>query len=155
MLLLTCDPDNSVIQRQHHLETHSDLTPAAAYDKARKELYRLRHFRETEVRVAREEAQATGAFFGPGPLEIGMRLEDAAYKDWREWAMKEIVALKQAQSAAYTGAVNDGADGGVGVGGLEDGEEAFPEEMQVREVAEAIPGSRRGQEAKGGQAVHP
>ena len=68
---------------------HTDLSLSAAYDQARKELYRYRHAQEVEQRVAREEALASGAFFGQGPLEIGNYLEDKQYEDWRKWAEKE------------------------------------------------------------------
>lgn len=78
-----------------------------------------------------------------------MRLEDAAFEDWRAWAVKETVALRQVQGAAYTG---EEGEGSARVEGLDEGEK---EELQVREVEEAVPGSRRGQEALGGEGVHP
>jgi len=122
------------------------LAPTTAYDAARKEFYRIRHAREVEDRVAREEAQASGSLFGPGPLEIGMKLEDQQYEHWREWAAKEIEAQKQLQGSAYTGTEAEGADSGV----LND-----PEAEDLQEVSDAVPASRAGQEAKGGSAVHP
>lgn len=168
---------HSVIQRQTYLLQNTPLTPPQAYDKARKELYRYRHSREIERRVAREEAEATGAFFGLGPLEVGMQLEDEAYKEWVDWAKKETEALKQlAQGAAggatsVAGAEDPENDAGVRVEALEQdaagaevegrkapdtgGREAAMEELNVREVAGSVPGSRRGQTALGGQAVHP
>ncbi|KAF2480057.1 mitochondrial ribosomal protein S25-domain-containing protein [Neohortaea acidophila] len=138
----------SVIQRQAWLLRNTPLTPAAAYDKARKELYRVRHAQETERRIAKEEAQATGAFFGKGPLEVGMHLENSAFEDWKAWAIKESMALKQMQSAAYTGNEVEEADAGPS-------EQNLQEELQVKEIADAVPGSKRGQEVKGGAAIHP
>jgi small subunit ribosomal protein S23 len=82
---------------------HTNLSQAAAYDTARKELYRHRHSLEVERRVAREEALATGAFFAPGPLERGMKLEDEQYEVWRSWARGEAEVIKQSQDAAYSG----------------------------------------------------
>ncbi|KAK5127541.1 hypothetical protein LTR85_006881 [Meristemomyces frigidus] len=135
----------AVVQRQAYLMSRG-LSNAAAYDAARKEFYRFRHSRETETRVAKEEALATGAFFGPGPLDIGMKLEDQQYEAWKAWAAKEITALKQLQGSAYTG--NENEEGGVGA--LEDSTQE-----DLREVSESIPASRAGLEARGGAAVHP
>ena len=128
------DSCDRVIQRQNWLLFHTPLSPAAAYDKARKELYRVRHFRETEIRVAREEALSTGAFFGAGPLDIGMKLEDLAYEDWRKWAEKEIAALRQLQGSAYTGTeVEDAAAEAI----------EQPEEV-LQEVSEGEPATQAG-----------
>lgn len=135
---------HSVIQRQNYL-LRTGLAPAAAYDQARKELYRYRHFREVEARVAREEALAVSAYFGPGPLEIGMQLEDQAYEQWKTWAAKEIAAQKQLQGSAYTGTEAEEP-------GLEVQE---PEQAELQEVAENVPGSRAGQTAAGGAAIRP
>lgn len=134
-----------MIQRQHWLLRHTALSTAAAYDKARKELYRVRHAQEIERRVAREEALNTGAFFGLGPLEIGMKLEDRAYENWRTWAEKEIVALKQLQGSAYTGTENE--DAAI--------ELEQPEQEELQEVVDAVPATNRGLRAEGGAAVHP
>lgn len=87
--------------------THTAYSQAAAYDMARKELYRYRHHREVEARVAREEAQATGAYFGLGPLEVGDLLEDQAYENWKQWAIKQTQALQALRSSAYTGTEDD------------------------------------------------
>lgn len=135
-----------VIQRQNHLLRNTNLTAAAAYDKARKELYRVRHHRETEQRVAREEALSTGAYFGLSPLQIGMQLEDAAYENWREWARVQIQEQRQLESAGSNAgleAEESAADVGEG------------EQEELQEVKESVPGSNKGQEAKGGVAVHP
>ncbi|KAI7322771.1 ATP-dependent DNA helicase, partial [Hortaea werneckii] len=99
----------AVVQRQSYLMSHDGLTTALAYDIARKEFYRYRHYLETSTRVAREEALAVGAFFGPGPVEIGMHLENQAYEGWKVWAEKEVAAMKQMAGAAYTGTENEEA----------------------------------------------
>ena len=135
----------AVVQRQSWLMKKGGLTEVAAYDKARKELYRSRHAREVESRIAREEARAYGAFFGKGPLEVGMELEDVQYAKWVEWAKAENMALAAQASNAYTGdeAETSAAETMVGE----------PEELQ--EVAGSIPASSAGQTAMGGAAVHP
>ncbi|CAK1362686.1 37S ribosomal protein S25, mitochondrial [Cercospora beticola] len=135
----------AVVQRWQYLLTHTEMTQAAAYDQARKELYRYRHHREVEARVAREEAQATGAYFGLGPLEVGDLLEDKAFEDWKQWAIKQTQELKAMQSSAYTGA--------------EDGAELQLEEPEadaaLQEVSSSVPASRAGQTARGGAPVRP
>lgn len=82
-----------------------NLSKSAAYDKARREFYRLRLQEDIERRVAAEEAQATGATFGPSVLEIGMGLEDAHYNRWKEWA----TAAAQMAGSKGTG-VSDAPD---------------------------------------------
>ncbi|KAK5116727.1 hypothetical protein LTR62_007401 [Meristemomyces frigidus] len=132
----------AVIQRQKHL-IRTGVPTSTAYDTARRELYTLRHAQETELRVAREEALSTGAFFGPGPNEIGMQLEDKQYENWRAWAVKEIAALKQLQGSAYTGMEVEAAGDGSAEG-----------QAEVEAVGDSVPASKRGQEARGGSAVH-
>jgi small subunit ribosomal protein S23 len=132
----------SVVQRQVWLMRNGGLTEAAAYDKARKELYKTRHAREVESRIAKEEARAYGAFFGKGPLEVGMELEDQQYANWVEWAKKEQQALAQQASNAYTGDEAENAAAGTG-------------QEELQEVSDQVPGSKAGQTALGGAAVHP
>ena len=104
----------SVVQRQLHLmytpqRKPSGSTPSApmskdaAYDKARKEFYELRHDEEMERRIANEEARSTGAKFGKTASEVGMQLEDEQFEKWKEWAKKEVTMAEQARSAAYSG----------------------------------------------------
>ena len=95
--------------------------------------------------MAKEEALSTGAFFHIGPLEVGMKLEDRAYENWREWAMSEVEALKQLQSSAYTSMEEESS-------ALEITE---PAQQELQEVSEAIPASKEGQKARGGAAIHP
>jgi small subunit ribosomal protein S23 len=132
-----------VVQRQAYLMT-TGVPSATAYNIALKEFAAYRHALETSTRVAREEALATGAFFGAGPLEIGMKLEDQQYESWRKWAEKEIEAAKQLQGSAYTGQETEGVEESQGL-----------IEEAVEEVAADVPQTKRGQEAKGGAAVHP
>ena len=79
------------------------MTVSQAYDKARKEFYSLRHEEEVERRIAKEEALWTGAYFGKGPLEVGMELEDKTYEAWKEWAIKEVEAIDLQRASAYSG----------------------------------------------------
>ena len=74
-----------------------------AYDKVRKEFYRLRRKEEMEQRVQREESRFYGGVFGPGWLEIGTKLEDKAYAEWLKWATKNLSerrAMREARSSS-------------------------------------------------------
>lgn len=133
-----------MIQRWQYLLTHTALSSAAAYDLARKELYRHRHHKEIQARVAKEEAQATGAYFTLGPVEVGDLLEDRAYENWRQWAIKETQSLRALSGSAYSGVEEESAV-----------EIDQPEQAELQEVSEAVPGSRAGQTARGGAAVRP
>jgi small subunit ribosomal protein S23 len=132
-----------VIQRQRWLMRHGDLSETAAYDKARKEYYRHRHAMEVEARVAREEALAMGAFFGAGPMEVGMKLEDVQYENWKSWAVNETQALKQLSQSAYTGIEE------------EEDDLSNPSSADLQEISPGVPGSKDGLLAKGGAAVRP
>ena len=64
-----------VVQRQLHLlQTVPDITVSKAYDKARKEFYDLRRQEDIQRRIAAEEAEASGASFGPSILQWGMQI---------------------------------------------------------------------------------
>ncbi|PYH73880.1 mitochondrial 37S ribosomal protein mS23 [Aspergillus vadensis CBS 113365] len=94
----------SVVQRQLWLLNNvPDMTKSAAYDIARREFYRLRLQEDIERRVAAEEAEATGAVFGPTRLQIGMDLENKEYERWKEWA-KLQAQLSDQRMAAFLGA---------------------------------------------------
>ena len=97
----------SVVRRQMWLVDNEGLGVDAAYDRARREFYFFRHREDVERRVAKEEALATGAYFGLGPNEVGMELENRQYEEWKAWAMVQMEKAKQAASAAYTGVSND------------------------------------------------
>ncbi|RAL05818.1 mitochondrial 37S ribosomal protein mS23 [Aspergillus ibericus CBS 121593] len=93
----------SVVQRQLWLLNNvPDMTKSAAYDIARREFYRLRLQEDIERRVAAEEAEATGAVFGPTRLEIGMELENREYERWKQWAKTEA-QLSDQRLAAFLG----------------------------------------------------
>ncbi|KAI9671712.1 MAG: mitochondrial ribosomal small subunit component [Alyxoria varia] len=101
----------SVVQRQMWLMEHERPDPkkpttmkkAAAYDKARKEFYDLRHFDEIETRIAKEEAQSYGADFGKSAQEVGMQLEGEQFEKFKIWAREQVTLVEQSRSAAYTG----------------------------------------------------
>lgn len=78
------------------------MTKSAAYDIARREFYHLRLQEDIERRVAQEEAQATGAFFGPSLNEVGMELENQEFERWKEWSEKEAQVQNQ-RTAAFVG----------------------------------------------------
>ena len=93
---------NSVIQHQRWLlDNNESLTRAQAYDKARKEFYDLRLQEDIERRVAKEEALATGAYFGKSAIEIGMDIEDKQWDVWKHWA-EGAAEITQQQRLALT-----------------------------------------------------
>lgn len=98
-----------MVQRQLWLIENHNIGRKRAYEQARKEFYALRLQEDVERRVAKEEALATGAYFGKSALEIGTELEDQEYERWREWATKQYVAVTQKRLAAYSGGNEAGA----------------------------------------------
>jgi small subunit ribosomal protein S23 len=93
-----------VVQRQLYLLNNvPDMTKSAAYDIARREFYQLRLREDIERRVAAEEAEATGAVFGPTMLEVGMELENQQFEKWKQWAKVQAQVLDQ-RTAAFVGA---------------------------------------------------
>lgn len=93
-----------MVQRQLWLLNNvPDMTKTAAYDIARREFYRLRLRQEIEQRVAAEEAEATGAVFGPRMLDVSMALEGKVFEDWKVWAKTQAQVFDQRQ-AAFVGA---------------------------------------------------
>ncbi|KAF4119517.1 small subunit ribosomal protein S23 [Geosmithia morbida] len=79
----------SVVQRQLWRMENENMSRQQAYDVTRREFYRLRQEEEVEKRIAKEEAQHVGAYFGKSRLEVGMLLEDSEYENWKVWAGKE------------------------------------------------------------------
>lgn len=120
------------------------ITPAQAYDQARKEFYEMRLQEEVERRVAKEEAISTGAYFGPSILDIGMQLEDKEYENWKAWAQKEVEMLEQRNAAMYTGGVQTEAPVDADEGEYE---------AALEEVADQVPA--QGVTALGDAMVHP
>ena len=94
----------SVVQRQLWLlQNVEGMTKARAYDIARQEFYDLRYQEEVERRVAKEEALATGAYFGMSHLEVGTLLEDKWYEEWKDWAKRETLTAQQGNKPSYAG----------------------------------------------------
>lgn len=89
------------------------MTKSRAYDIARREFYQLRLREDIERRVAAEEAEATGAEFGPTKLEVGMELENQEYERWKAWAKTEAQVQDQ-RAAAFVGADATGSDDSIG-----------------------------------------
>lgn len=103
---------HSVVQRQLWLLNNvPDMTKSKAYDIARREFYRLRLQEDIERRVAVEEAEATGATFGPSYLEIGMGLENQEYERWKAWARSQAQILSGQQSSSPASATVDVDEG--------------------------------------------
>lgn len=90
------------------LMKHAGLSKAAAYDRARREFYQHRHRAEIRVRVAKEEALHVGAYFGKGPLEVGMQLEDATWESWKKWATAQIDDDQAVRSQLLSGQQDEG-----------------------------------------------
>ena len=81
---------------------NTSISKAAAYDQARREFYEERLQEDVERRIAKEEALATGAYFGKSVLEIGMELEDKMYEKWRKWAAEELAESEHKHASMYT-----------------------------------------------------
>jgi small subunit ribosomal protein S23 len=90
-----------------YLMNHKNLSKAAAYDQARREFYVHRHKEDIERRIAREEALSTGAYFGPSAIDIGLKLEDEAFENWKVWAKKEAAVARQRDESSYTSYTED------------------------------------------------
>ncbi|KAF2692133.1 mitochondrial ribosomal protein [Lentithecium fluviatile CBS 122367] len=93
----------SVVQRQLWLMNNRSLSQAAAYDVARREFYKHRHLEDIRRRVAKEEALHVGAYFGKGPLEVGMELEDRTWENWKSWASKQIEDEEAQRAQMFSG----------------------------------------------------
>jgi len=135
----------SVVQRQIWLmENIPKMSKAGAYDQARREFYEERLQEDVERRVAKEEALATGAYFGKSMLEVGMELESREYERWREWATQQVIEAKQRQASMYTSV--DSASAAISADD--------PETIAgLEEFGESIPA--QGQESLGGMPVRP
>ncbi|MCJ1475244.1 mitochondrial ribosomal small subunit component [Lambiella insularis] len=135
----------SVVQRQSWLMHNvPNMSKAGAYDQARREFYEERLQEDVERRVAKEEALATGAYFGKSMLEVGMELEDKQYEKWKGWAVQDTAAQKERQASMYTGVESEDA-----AISAED-----PETLAaLDDMGDAA--AAQGQEALGGAAVRP
>ncbi|KAJ4294307.1 mitochondrial ribosomal small subunit component [Kalmusia sp. IMI 367209] len=134
----------SVVQRQMWLMKHRALSKPAAYDIARREFYQHRHLQDVRRRVAKEEALHVGAYFGKGPLEVGMELEDKTWESWKRWAREQIDDEEAARAQLFSGSQPNNEV-------MNEAEyEAATEELQP-----SVPQSKAGQPALGGAAAHP
>ncbi|KAF2260118.1 mitochondrial ribosomal protein [Lojkania enalia] len=97
----------SVVQRQMWLMKHQRMSKPAAYDQARREFYQHRHLEDVKRRIAKEEAMYVGAYFGKGPLEIGMDLENQSWESWKTWATKQIEEEQQMRAQMFSGSENE------------------------------------------------
>jgi small subunit ribosomal protein S23 len=79
------------------------FSKARAYDEARREFYKHRLLQDVRRRIAKEEALHVGAYFGKGPLEIGMELEDKAFESWKAWAARQIEDEEQMRAQLFSG----------------------------------------------------
>ncbi|KAF1830680.1 mitochondrial ribosomal protein [Decorospora gaudefroyi] len=138
----------SVVQRQMWLMKHASLSKASAYDLARREFYRLRHFSEIRARIAKEEAQHVGAYFGKGPLEIGMALEDQAWENWKRWATTQIEDEQAMRAQMFSGQQDDDSGGGTDMSSAE-------YERAVEELQPSAPNNPQGRAPMGGVTAHP
>jgi small subunit ribosomal protein S23 len=92
-----------VVQRQLYLlQSKPELTINQAYDEARKEFYGIRRQEDIQRRISAEEAEHSGAYFGPSILQWSMQIENKQYDDWEEWSRKTVVEQMQ-RNAAFAG----------------------------------------------------
>jgi small subunit ribosomal protein S23 len=127
------------------LMKHASLSKASAYDTARREFYQHRHLSEIRSRIAKEEAQHVGAYFGKGPLEVGMELEDRAWEGWKAWANSQIEDEQAMRAQMMSGQQDEGA-------GAEMTQPEYDNAMQ--EVQPQVPNNPQGQAPLGGVAAH-
>jgi small subunit ribosomal protein S23 len=135
----------SVIQRQLWLMKHASLSKASAYDLARREFYKHRHISEIRQRISKEEAQHVGAYFGKGPLEIGMQLEDRTWENWKRWASVQIEDEQAMRAQMFSGQQDEGTGGEMSQGEYE---------QAVEELQPVAPNNPQGQAPMGGVAAH-
>jgi small subunit ribosomal protein S23 len=137
----------SVVQRQMWLMKHQNLSKASAYDQARREFYTHRHRSEIRSRIAKEEAQHVGAYFGKGPLEVGMELEDKSWEAWKQWANVQIEDEQAMRAQLFSGQQDEGTEAADMSAGEYD--------MAVEELASqgSVPNTPQSQIAPGGTAA--
>lgn len=88
---------------------HRALSKPSAYDQARREFYAHRHLSELRSRIAKEEAQHVGAYFGKGPLQVGMQLEDDTWEHWKRWATTQIENEQAMRAQMFSGQQDEGS----------------------------------------------
>ena len=100
-----------MIQRQLWLlHNVPDITKEEAYDRARREFYHLRLQEDIERRVAKEEAEAYGAYWGKSTSEVGMELEDKERDRWLAYAEKELDRIQQLRASFAGSSISDEDD---------------------------------------------
>jgi small subunit ribosomal protein S23 len=129
---------------------HRHMSKAAAYDHARREFYHHRHLSEVRVRIAKEEAMHVGAYFGKGPLEVGMALEDRAWDNWKAWAAQQIEEEQSMRAQMFSGPQNE--DAGVSALSTAEFENAVTD---LAPMAAATPNTPSSAPPRGGVAAHP
>ncbi|KZM19229.1 mitochondrial ribosomal small subunit component [Ascochyta rabiei] len=140
----------SVVQRQLWLMKHRHMSKASAYDHARREFYHHRHLAEIRARIAKEEATHVGAYFGKGPLEVGMALEDRAWENWKAWANQQIEEEQSMRAQMFSGPQNE--DAGVSALSTAEYENAVTE---LDPMAAATPNTSASAAPRGGVVAHP
>jgi small subunit ribosomal protein S23 len=127
------------------LMKHQNHTKASAYDLARREFYAHRHLSEIRSRIAKEEAQHVGAYFGKGPLEIGMELEDKSWESWKRWATVQIEDEQATRAQMFSGPQDEGAEMSTG-----------EEDLAIEELADngSVPNTPQSQVVPGGVPAH-
>lgn len=135
----------SVVQRQLWLMKHKKLSKASAYDQARREFYKHRHFDEIQSRIAREEALHVGAYFGKGPIQVGMELEDRTWENWKRWATTQIEDEQAMRAQLFSGQADEGS-------GADMSEAEF--DQAVDELQPSAPNTPQSQAPLGGIAAH-
>jgi small subunit ribosomal protein S23 len=126
--------------KNHH------LSKPAAYDVARREFYKNRHLEDIRRRVAKEEALHVGAYFGKGPLAIGMELEDKSWENWKDWANKQIENEEAQRAQMFSSPQTESTD-------MSDTE--FTTAMSELNTQGSVPQTNQGQATFGGAAAHP
>ena len=57
--------------------------------------------------VAKEEAMATGAYFGKSLIQIGVDFEDKQFMRWTSWAEQRSKILEQRRAAGHSASTDD------------------------------------------------
>lgn len=137
----------SVVQRQMWLMKHQKLSKASAYDQARREFYAHRHLSEVRTRIAREEALHVGAYFGKGPLEVGMELEDKSWEAWKKWATQQLEDEQAMRAQMFSGS-QEGADEG------ELNSNEYENAVEELQGAGSVPNNPQSTVVPGGSTAH-
>jgi small subunit ribosomal protein S23 len=131
------------------LMKHKGHSKATAYDMARREFYQHRHLSEIRARVAKEEALHVGAYFGKGPLEVGMELEDKSWEAWKRWATVQIEDEQAVRAQMFSGAQDEPGEGADMTAGEYD--------LAIEELVDtgSTPNTPQSKVVPGGVPIHP